>query len=39
LLIPGVVENYEKSIEQAVLTIRNPKKPELGSVELMFHWR
>ena len=36
LLNSGIVENYEKSIEKAVLTIRNPKKPELGSVELVF---
>ena len=32
----GIVENYEKSIEEAVLTIRDPKKPERGSVELVF---
>ena len=36
LLNSGIVENYEKSIEEAVLTIRDPKKPERGSVELVF---
>ena len=36
LLNSGIVENYEKSIEQAVLTIRDPKRPERGSVELVF---
>ena len=28
--------NYEKSVEEAGLTIRDPKKPERGSVELLF---
>ena len=36
LLNSGIVENYEKSIEEAVLTIRDPKRPERGSVELVF---
>ena len=36
LLNSGIVENYETSIEEAVLTIRDPKKPERGSVELVF---
>ena len=36
LLNSGIVENYEKRIEEAVLTIRNPNKPERGSVELVF---
>ena len=36
LLNSGIVENYEKSIEQAVLTIRDPKRPERGSVEMVF---
>ena len=36
LLNSGIVENYEKSSEEAVLTIRDPKKPERGSVEMVF---
>ena len=36
LLNSGIVENYEKSIEEAVLTIRDPKRPERGSGELVF---
>ena len=36
LLNSGIVENYEKSIEEAVLTVRDPKRPERGSVELVF---
>ena len=32
----GVVENYVVSIEEAVLMIRDPNKPERGSVELVF---
>ena len=36
LLNSGIVENYEKSIEEAVLTIRDPKRPARGSVELVF---
>ena len=31
-----IVANYEVSAEKAVLTIRDPKKPQLGSVELVF---
>ena len=36
LLNVGIVENYEKRFEEAVLTIRDPKKPERGSVRLVF---
>ena len=36
LLNSGIVENYEKNIEEAVLTIRDPKRPERGSVEMVF---
>ena len=36
MLNSGIVENYEKNIEEAVLTIRDPKRPERGSVELVF---
>ena len=36
LLNSEIVANYEVSAEKAVLTIRNPKKPQLGSVELVF---
>jgi outer membrane lipoprotein-sorting protein len=36
LLSSGIVENYKVSIEEAILTIRDPKKPERGSVELVF---
>ena len=36
LVNSGIVENYKVSIEEAVLTIRDPKHPELGSVELAF---
>ena len=32
----GVVENYVLGIEEAVLMIRDPNKPERGSVELVF---
>ena len=36
LLNSGIVENYKVSNEEAILTISDPKKPERGSVELMF---
>ena len=36
LLNSGIVAKYKVSVEEAVLTIRDPKKPELGSVELVF---
>ena len=37
LLNSGIVENYKKEYhEEAVLTIRDPKRPERGSVELVF---
>ena len=36
LVNSGIVENYKVSIEEAVLTIRDPKYPERGSVELVF---
>ena len=36
LVNSGIVENYKVSIEEAVLTIRDPKYPERGSVELAF---
>lgn len=36
LLNSGIVENYKVSNEEAILTIRDPKKPERGSVELVF---
>ena len=36
LLNSEIVANYEVSAEKAVLTIRDPKKPQLGSVELVF---
>tara|TARA_B100001778_G_scaffold322839_1_gene315560 strand:- start:444 stop:1067 length:624 start_codon:yes stop_codon:yes gene_type:complete len=36
LLNSGIVEDYKVSIGEAFLTIRDPKKPELGSVELVF---
>ena len=36
LLNSGIVENYKVSIEEAFLTIRDPKKPKRGSVELVF---
>ena len=32
----GIVENYIVSNEEAVLTIRDPNKPERGSVDLVF---
>ena len=36
LVNSGIVENYKKSIEQAVLRIKDPKHPDRGSVELVF---
>ena len=36
LLNSEIVEDYKVSIEEAVLTIRDSKKPERGSVELVF---
>ena len=36
LLNSGIVENYKVSNEEAILTISDPKKPERGSVELVF---
>ena len=36
LLNSGIVENYKVSNEEAILTIKDPKKPERGSVELVF---
>ena len=36
LLNSGIVGNYEVSVQKAVLNIRDPKKPERGSVELVF---
>ena len=36
LLNSGIVENYKVSNEEAILTIRDLKKPERGSVELVF---
>jgi outer membrane lipoprotein-sorting protein len=36
LLNSGIVGNYKVSAEKGVLTIRDPNKPKLGSVELVF---
>ena len=36
LLNSGILENYIKSTEKAFVKIRDPKKPEHGSVELVF---
>ena len=36
LLNSGIVGNYKVSVQKAVLNIRDPKKPERGSVELVF---
>ena len=36
LLNSGILENYKKSTGQAVVKIRDPEKPEHGSVELVF---
>ncbi len=35
LLNSGIVENYKVGIEEAVLTIRDPKRPERGNLELV----
>ena len=36
LLNSGIVQNYKVSNEEAILTISDAKKPERGSVELVF---
>ena len=36
LLNSGIVAKYKVSAKKAVLTIRDPKKPQRGSVELVF---
>ncbi len=36
LLNSEIVAKYKVSVEKAVLTIRDPKKPERGSLELVF---
>ena len=36
LLNSGIVAKYKVSAEKAILTIRDPKKPQQGSVELVF---
>ena len=36
LLNSGIVGSYKVSAEKGVLMIRDPKKPERGSVELVF---
>ena len=36
LLNSGILENYKMSTGQAVVKIRDPEKPEHGSVELLF---
>jgi outer membrane lipoprotein-sorting protein len=36
LLNSEIVTKYKVSVEKAFLTIRDPKKPERGSLELMF---
>ena len=36
LLNSGIVAKYKVSAEKAILTIRDPKKPQRGSVELVF---
>jgi outer membrane lipoprotein-sorting protein len=36
LINSGMVSNYKKDLEEAVLTIKDPKKPKRGSVELLF---
>ena len=36
LLNSGILENYKMSTGQAVVKIRDPEKPEHGSVELVF---
>ena len=36
LINSGIVSNYKKALGEAVLVIRDPIKPERGSVELLF---
>ena len=36
LINSGIVSNYKKDLEEAVLTIKDPTKPKRGSVELLF---
>ena len=36
LINSGMVSNYQKGLEEAVLTIKDPTKPKRGSVELLF---
>jgi len=36
LLNSGIVAKYKVSADKAILTIRDPKKPQRGSVELVF---
>ena len=36
LVNSGMVSNFEKALEEAVLIIKDPTKPERGSVELLF---
>ena len=36
LINSGMVSNYKKDLEEAVLTIKDPTKPKRGSVELLF---
>ena len=36
LLNSGILENYKKSTEKAFVKIRDPKRPEHGSIELVF---
>ena len=36
LLNSGIVAKYKVSAEKAILTIRDPKKPQRGTVELVF---
>ena len=36
LINSGMVSNYKKGLEEAVLTIKDPTKPKRGSVELLF---
>ena len=36
LINSGIVSNYKKALGEAVLVIRDPIKPERGSIELLF---
>ena len=36
LVNSGIVSNYKEALEEAVLIIKDPTKPERGSVELLF---